>query len=80
MVRCGKVEDCKALGEVDFGPLSVGSVIGVKNGGDVSGHFAFGVLFSNVLLGVLLELKLATLPSNSAEAGSENGAQAAVSI
>ena len=79
-MRCGKVEDCKALGEVDFGALSVGSVVGVKNGGDISGHFAFEVLFSNVLLGVLLELKLATLPSDGAEAGSEGGAQAAVSI
>ena len=56
------------------------SVVGVEDGGDVSGHFAFEVLFGNVLLGVLLEVKLATLPRGGAEAGSEGVAQAAVGI
>ncbi len=58
----------------------MGSVVGVEDGSDVGGYFAFEVLFGDVLLGVLLEVKLATLPGGGAEASSEGGAQAAVGI
>ena len=52
-------EDGKAFGQVLLG---VGAVVGVKNDLDVGGYLAFEVLFGDVFLGVLLKVKLATLP------------------
>lgn len=40
-------------------------VVGVEDGFDVGGDFAFEVLFGDVVLRILLEVKLATLPKSN---------------
>ena len=42
--------------------FGVGLVVGIEDGFDVGCDLAFEVLFGDVVLGVLLEMKLAALP------------------
>jgi len=63
--------------QTDFG---VGPVVGVEDGGDVGGHFAFQFLLGDVLLSILLEVELTALPRRGCEAGFERGAQTGVSV
>ncbi len=43
----------------------MGAVVGVENGPDVVGDLGLEVRFSDVFLGVLLEMELATLPRSA---------------
>ncbi len=74
---CGEIQDGEIFGELGLGfrislddarqvGSGVRSVDGVEDGGDVDGDFAFEFLFGDLLLGVLLEVELATLPWGSA--------------
>ena len=58
--------------------LGVCPVVGIEDGGDVGGDFAFEVLLGDVLQRVLLEMELPALPWGCTEAGLECGFEAGV--
>lgn len=56
--------------------FSQGSIWGVEDGSDICYHFSLHTLAGHILAGVLLQVKLATLPGDATEhrfAGSLNG-------
>ncbi len=58
----------------------MGLVVGAEDDCDVCGDFVFEVLFSDVFLRVLLEVKLVTLSDTGVKSYFQSGAQSAVDI